>query len=108
MVGKLFRVIFSRKSRQRLKEISDSYEDQASPAVARKVRKGLVSSARQLEKLPESKPILPGTEDLDYPVRYTKKWSFKIIFRVLNARRIVRILTIRHDKEDPEDIYKDL
>jgi plasmid stabilization system protein ParE len=108
VVGKLFRVIFSRKSRQRLKEISDYYEDQASPAVARNVRKGLVSSARQLEKLPGSKPILPGTEDLDYPVRYTKKWSFKIIFRVLNASRIVRILTIRHDKEDPEDIYKDL
>ena len=107
MVGKLFRIIFARKSRQRLKEISDYYEDHASPAMAKKIRNGLVSTAKKLEKLPEIKPILPGTEDLNYPVRYTKKWSFKIIFRVLKANRIVRILTIRHDKEDPEDVMKD-
>lgn len=108
MVGKLFRVIFSRKSRSRLKEISDYYEDTASPATARKVRKGLVSTAKKLEKLPESKPLLPGAEDLNYPVRYTKKWSFKIIFRVLKVSKIVRILTTRHDKEDPKNVMKDL
>lgn len=108
MVGKLFRVIFSPKSRQRLREISDYHKKNASPAVAKKIRRGIISSARKLEKLPESKPKLPGTEDLDYTVRYTKKWSYKVIFRVLKMDKIVRILTIRHDKEDPEDIRKDL
>lgn len=108
MVGKLFRVIFSPKSRKRLREISDYHEKNASPAVARKVRRGLTSTARKLEKLPESKPKLPGSEKLDYPVRYTKKWSYKIIFRVFKIDGIVSILTIRHDKEDPDDILNDL
>ncbi len=106
MVGKLFRVIFSPKSKQRLGEISDYHKKSASPAVANKVRRGLISTARELEKLPESKPELPDTEGINYSVRYTKKWSYKIIFTVLG--KIVRILTIRHDKENPEEIKKDL
>lgn len=62
----------------------------------------------KLEKLPESKPKLSGMEHLDYDVRYTKKWSYKIIFRVLNPQNIVRVLTIRHDKENPVHIEQDL
>ncbi len=108
MVGTLFRVIFSRKARRRLRDISDYYTQTASPDVGRKVRQEIVDQTRKLENLPESKPIVPGTEDLDYEVRYIKAWSFKIIFRVLNPIRIVRILTIRHDKEDPEDVKGDL
>ncbi len=69
MVGKLFRIIFSPKSRERLREISDYHKENTSPAVAKKIRTGIVSSARKLEKLPESKPKLPGTNDLDYTVR---------------------------------------
>ncbi len=108
MVGKLFRVIFSLKARKRLREISDYQQKNASPVVAKKIRRGLISTARKLEKLPDSKPPFLGTEDLDYTVRYTKKWDYKIIFRVLKMDGIVRILTIRHDKEDPEDVLKDL
>jgi len=102
MVGKLFRVIFSRKARQRLKDISDYNTRAASPAVSKKVRQGIIDQARKLEKLPASKPKLPDTEDYDYEVRYTKAWSFQII------GDIVRILTTRHDKEDPENIKEDL
>ena len=108
MVGKLFRVIFSLQSKKRLREISDYQKKTASPAVASKIRRGLTSTARKLEKLPDSKPPVPGTEDLDYTARYTQKWDYKIIFRVLKMEGIVRILTIRHHKEDPEDLLKDL
>lgn len=108
MVDKLFQIIFSPRSRERLREISNYHKENTSPAVAKKIRTGIVSSARKLEKLPESKPKLPGTDHLEYTVRYAKKWSYKIIFRVLNAESIVRILTIRHDKEDPKRIEEDL
>ena len=106
MVGKLFRVIFSRKAKQRLKDISDYNTRTASSAVSKKIRQEIVKEARKLEKLPTSKPQLPDTDDYDYEVRYTKAWSFKIIFQVLG--NIVSILTVRHDKENPEDIKKDL
>ena len=106
MVGKLFKVVFSRKSQKQLKDISDYVAENASPTQARKVRRAIKKAGDDLERLPESKPILPGTEHLPKKIRYTKKWSYKIIFRVLKG--IVRILTIRHDKEDPDDILKDL
>lgn len=106
MVGKLFRVIFSRKARQQLKDISDYNTRTASSAVSNKIRQEITKEARKLEKLPASKPKLPNTENYDYDVRYTKAWSFKIIFRIIGD--MVRILTIRHDKEDPEEVEKDL
>ena len=108
MVDKLFQVIFSKKARKKLKDISDHYKRSASPAVAKKVRNRIKDEAKKLERVPESKPILPGTEDMDFQPRYTKAWSFKIIFRVINPTRIVRILTIRHDKEDPDNVKEDL
>ena len=108
MVGKLFQVIFSSTAKKRLRDISDHYTSTASPAVGRKIRHGIVTEAKKLEKLPESNPVLPNTEDVNFEVRYSKAWSYKIIFRVLNPFNIVRILTIRHDKEAPEEVKKDL
>lgn len=107
MVNKLFRVAFSRIAKQRLREISDYTARTASPAVSRKVRRGILKEARKLEKLPASKPPLPGTEDYGYEVRYTKAWSYKIIFRIFNPKNLVRIMTIRHDAELGEDVRKD-
>lgn len=107
MVGRLFKVLFSPIARQRLQDISDYYVRNANSTTSRKIRQGIVDEARKLERLPESKPLLPNTESLDYEVRYTKAWSFKIIFRIINPKNIVRVLTIRHDSEDPEDVLKD-
>lgn len=106
MVGKIFKVIFSRKSQKQLKEISDYVTKNASPTQAKRVRNAIKKAGDDLGKLPESKPIVSGTEDLPVQIRYTKKWSYKIIFRVIGD--IVRILTIRHDKENPEEVKKDL
>jgi plasmid stabilization system protein ParE len=108
VVGKIFRVIFSRRSSKKLRETSDYLTRNASSSVARNVTSEIRKEALKLEKLPGSKPIYPGTEDLEEDIRYTKKWSYKIIFEVLNPKKIVRILTVRHDAEDPEDILDDL
>jgi plasmid stabilization system protein ParE len=108
VVGKIFRVIFSRKSSRKLRGISDHLTENASSSVAANVTSEIRKEALKLEKLPGSKPTYPGTEDLEEDIRYTKKWSYKIIFEVLNPKNIVRILTVRHDAEDPEDILDDL
>ncbi len=108
MVGQIFRILFSRKSRNRLKEISDYHQRTSSPLVAGKVARGLKDEAQKLERLPSSRPTYPGSEELGGEVRYAKKWSYKIIFEILNPEKLVRILTIRHDAEDPEDIMDEL
>lgn len=109
MVGKLFRVMFSRLAKRRLKEITEHAAEVAkSKAVGQHVRHGILTEARKLEKLPGSRPVLPDTENYDYKVYYTKAWNYKIIFRILDPRNIVRVLTIRHDKELDEEVRKDL
>ena len=89
-------------------EVDYVVEESKSKAVGRHVRKGILKEARKLEKLPGSKPKLPGTEDYDYDVHYTKAWSYKIIFRIFNPKNIVRILTIRRDEQLDENVRKDL
>ena len=108
MVGKLFRVMFSRLAKRRLKEITEHAADAKSKAVGQHVRHGILTEARKLEKLPGSRPVLPDTEKYDYKVYYAKAWNYKIIFRILDPRNIVRVLTIRHDKELDEEIRMDL
>lgn len=70
------------------------------------MRNGIVESAQKLEKFPQRKPILSKTEGEDSPVRYTKKWSFKILFSIFMDKQEVEILRIRHDKEQPEKTIK--
>lgn len=108
MVGKLFQVVFSRKSTKKLREISDYLKENTSSSIAQNTTQAIRKEALKLNKLPSSKPIYPGTEELSEEIRYTKKWSFKIIFQVLSPKKLVRILTIRHDKEDPDEVLKDL
>ena len=102
----IFKVIFGKKARRDLKDISDYYQKTASPKVAKKVRKGIVDSAQKLQNFPHRKPILSGTEGEDSPVRYTKKWSFNILFSIFMDKNEVEVLRIRHDKEPPEKTIK--
>lgn len=82
----MFKVIFGKKARQDLQEISSYHLKVASPQVAKKIRKGIIDSAKKLQTFPHRKPILAGTEDRSSPVRYTKKWSFKILFSNFEAQ----------------------
>lgn len=102
----IFKVIFGQQARQDLKDISDYHQKNASSAVAKNVRKEIIDSAKKLKTFPQRKPILEGTEDREPPVRYTKKWSFKILFSIFEDKKQVDILRIKHDKELPEKTIK--
>lgn len=102
MVGKLFKVIFTQDARRSVKKISDHYKRKASGSVAKKVRSGIVSEAKTLRRLPESKPLLPTKKKAKPPYRYAKKGSFKIIFQVFKKRGTVSVVDVLHDKESPD------
>jgi plasmid stabilization system protein ParE len=104
----MFKVIFGKKARQDLQEISSYHRKTASPQVAKNVRKGIIDSAKKLQTFPHRKPILAGTEDRSSPVRYTKKWSFKILFSIFEDKKQVEVLRIKHDKELPEKTVKSI
>ena len=108
MVGKTFSIIFSQKAKIQMRAIYTYHSQNYSSTLGVKIRKGIMAETQKLEKLPESKPLLPNAENLNFQVRYAKYSSYKIIFRVFPIREQVHILTIRHDKEIPEEIIKDL
>ena len=103
---KLFKVVLSENARKRLAEIFSYYKHHASQSTALKVHNRLLDAAQSLERFPESKPILPGTENDKYPKRYSKAWSFKIIFTIFQKKRQVNVIDIYHDKQDPENAGK--
>jgi plasmid stabilization system protein ParE len=102
VVGKIFKVIFSRDATKQLRKIDAYHKRNASNAVAKKVREGLLEEAKNLKKLPGSKPLLATKKKSDPPYRYTKKWSFKIIFQIFKKKDTVSVVEIIHDKESPE------
>jgi plasmid stabilization system protein ParE len=108
MVGKVFKVVFAKKAERRRQSIIDFESRRVSPGHARRVDREIRKSARKLKGLPESHPVLPGTEDMRPRVRYTKAFSYKIIFTVFKKLREVVVLTIRHDAEDSVKAIKDV
>jgi len=103
---KLFKVILSRNARKRLATIFGYYKKTASKSTAHKVHDEILDTAESLERFPESKPILPGTENDEYPKRYVKAWSFKIIFTIFKKKKQVNVIDIYHDKQDPKNAGK--
>ena len=108
MIGRLFRVFFSSKARRDLDRLEAEHEDRVSKANARKLRRGIENAAQQLENSPEARPILPDTEDHPLNIRYTKFWSYKIIFVVFKKAGDVLLLMIRHDSQNHDDTLDQL
>ena len=105
----IYQVVFSQKARNDLQRILNYYSQKTSIRLVQKIRKHFLNQAEALQRFPESKPTLKWVdEDLGYEVRYTKAWSYKIIFRISHINKTVRVLTIMHDKEDPENIAHNL
>lgn len=102
----MYSVIVSKPAQKRLKEIFDYLMEHGSEVTAKKVRRSLLETAKSLEKMPQRRSILRGTENLTPPYRYAKKWSYKIIFRVIEAKKEVRVLDFFHEKQNPSKLRK--
>jgi len=60
----------------------------------------LLNESKILKGLPSSKPVLRTKKKVVPPYRYTKKWSFKIIFQIFQNDDTVIVNEFMHDKED--------
>lgn len=102
----MYRVIVSNPAQKRLKEIYDYLIERNSDTTAKKVRRSLLETTKSLEKMPQRRSILPGTENLNPPYRYAKKWSYKIIFRIIEPKKEVRVLDFFHEKQNPKKLKR--
>lgn len=79
---KMYRVIVSNPAQKRLKEIYDYLIERNSDTTAKKVRRSLLETAKSLEKMPQRRSILPGTESLNPPYRYAKNGLTRLFFEL--------------------------
>ena len=107
MVGKIFRVLFTRNAQRRRQQVNDFEENLNGKRYARKVQRTIDKESQKLKELPEAHPIYED-HDSDYEVRYTKALDYKILFRVLKKVGEVIILTIRNDAENPDKIRNEV
>ena len=102
----MYRVIVSNPAQKRLKEIYDYLTVNSSDTTAKKVRRSLLETAKSPEKMPQRRSVLPGTESLTPPYRYAKKWSYKVIFRIIEPKKEVRVLDFFHEKQNPQKLKR--
>ncbi|HOY15903.1 MAG TPA: type II toxin-antitoxin system RelE/ParE family toxin [Haliscomenobacter sp.] len=106
MVNAKYRVIVSNPAQKRLRAIFTYLNENSSTETAQKVRKSLLETVKSLEKMPQRRSVLPGTEDMNPPYRYTKKWSYKIVFKIVELKKEVRVLDFFHEKQNPDKLKK--
>lgn len=100
---KLYKIVISLSARKQLKSIFDFLKENTSAKTAHKVTKGLLDETKKLEKMPTANPpFLPGKT----PYRFRNKWSYKIIFRVLELTGVVRVIDFAHKNENPKEVEK--
>ncbi|MEM8584908.1 MAG: type II toxin-antitoxin system RelE/ParE family toxin [Bacteroidota bacterium] len=107
MVGQIYRVLFSHKAQRRRQQIN-VFETQLGGAnKARKVQREIDKTAKKLEKLPKATSIYQTDKD-GTVYRYTKAYKYKVIFKIFEKAKDVFIVTVRHDREDPDVVDNDL
>ncbi len=107
MVGETYTVVVSERAKQRRKRIF-SFETRANDLqYARRVIAEISAQLRKLSTLPNARPVLPD-HDSDVEIRYTKAYGYKIIYHVDEQDRVVTVLTIRRDTEEPAVVFADL
>ncbi len=97
-----YRLVYSKPAEQDLSEIV-RYIAQEDPCAAERVGLALVELAESPVKLPQRDAMLrsrPG-------VRKVLHAPYLIIYRVDEARRIVRVLRFWHVKRDPRSLHAD-
>lgn len=107
MIGKVFRVLFTRSAQRRRNIIDDFETKKSGKRRAKKVQQAIDDAADRLEKLPEANPnyLIDGKKSGH---KYTKAFGYKVIFKIFKKIGDVLIITIRHDNEDPSEVERDL
>lgn len=102
MVAK-YRVIISGRARKSLDRIVEYITQSSSRLAATKVEKGLLESALNLKSLPNRHPVAHRAKSGEI-FRYISKWSYKIIFTVLEDDSDVVVIEIFHSSQDPQKL----
>lgn len=90
-----YRVVFAPEARQEAVAAAE-YIASTAPMAAARWYEGLENAIFSLSTFPNRCPLAPETEFLGEKLRHYIYGSYRIIYRVEDSARIVRVLHIRH------------
>lgn len=100
----IYKVVVTDDAKNNLREIIEYLGKNASYEVAEKVRDGIEEEIAKLAEIPQSKGLLRGVQAKKFVYRRILKWSYRIIFTIVETELIVLVVRIDHAKNDPSKL----
>lgn len=99
-----YEVVITSRAEKSLEQIVLYLEEEVSFETADRVRKGLLKAIEGLEKNPTSNGIVQEISDEEITYRRVIKWSYRIIYTIEDAVKIVFVLDVDHARRDPNKL----
>ncbi len=97
-----YEVVITSRAEQSLEQIVLYLEEEVSYEAAQRVRDELLKAMNKLENYPESNGIVQEISDEEVTYRRVIKWSYRIIYTIEEAVKIVFVLDVDHVRRNPE------
>ena len=98
-----YTVVWSDKAYDSLRKVHD-YITIDSPGGAKKVVLELVRLSQSLENLPRRNPIEQDLANAPVEYRFLVKWSFKIVYTVLEGEKMVLVVLVFDTRQNPKKL----
>jgi len=83
------KIVWTRFAVESLKDIYQYYLETANPALAAKIRNGIISEAKKINKYPLSGQRQEVLSPLQHDYRYFLKNHYKIVYRIINDELLI-------------------
>lgn len=100
-MANIYKVVVTDDAKNNLREIIEYLGENASYDVAEKVRDAIEGEIAKLAEMPQSKGLLQGVKAKKFAYRRILKWSYRIIFTIVETELVVLVVRIDHAKNDP-------
>lgn len=107
MAKRKYRVVIAPEARDDLRKELNYLRRKRSAQTARHVRDGIQDEINKLDHLPNRHPKLHRISDENRTYRFAPKWAYMIIFRIEEAIKRVRVVSIfggRQSRDKIDDI----
>lgn len=101
-----WKIIWSEFAEKQLDKIFDYYQENASPQVAEKLLKGIISAPQGLLRNPHIGPVEEQLKGLENEYRYLVYKSYKIIFSLNHQSKQIKIADVFDTRQNPGKIKR--
>ncbi len=104
MAQRKYRIVIAREARDELRKQLNYIRKKWSTKRAIIVNDGINDEIKKLDSFPYRHPTLHRISDEERTYRFVPKWSYLIIFRIEEAIRRIRVVSIFSSDQDPDKI----